>query len=761
MNKECESNFFLSYPWNKSTGDISPYKIFVVILLKEYLKKKDSDAKQSDSKDDDDDGFNVEEKADVPSATYNPDYRRKFYITLLKLIQVSDMSYKDLYSILTTGQHKIDAEHLRRFEQSVSVLSKLGIEVLFKLSKIMDELITDTTTKSNVPIIHHNNSVLGLFFRRILVYLEKMSFQDLMELHRSITMYYEKGIRAIGITQVRSCTIEEIEESTLSKQKWSMKQAEIFINQQSTLLENDEVKALNPKELQKKIDEIIEVYTPLSCKAYFLSYLNNIRIRDLPNSLDALHRSFDKSVGKQGTDNADSASKTHFQYSLLNLAILHTMFEHNDEALSCLNECIMIAQETGDRVCLQLAQLWLCLLDKKNFQLSEKNIANKTEKTLVRSVSLNIQSLVKVAALSGYLPSKLFDVLIKSDILNCQHSIMNLIANCIAERAALWTFYGKHEMASLCSQQLLNSNLKVMDKSHNGEGLCLSLCTVSLWFSKQGEFGASAAILSRAKERFPRFPISKNWLLVEYYVQSIQAIYLEKWSDAAEACDNLYQVCDKNLGILQRAHLNLSRGNRSTTLSLLDILLEQDEDDKMGGLYQIRAMIMQAMCMSEPTNVSAESLLILNRAAILARDQYLDYEHAIVNMHMSYILLKMKMTKEALQAIQLCMEKILANGGIYDKGKVLFLFCQCLIETRSSKEEKLKALNRILDQLNLAIKYFTKLECWQKIKAIYMYVAKLYHELGMTEERNHYSYKFRSIVEEHSNMSNENVTIFY
>lgn len=750
MNKESESNFFLSFPWNKSTGDISPYKIFVVILLKEYLRKKNNE---------EEDGFNVEEKSEVPSANFDPEYRRKFYLTLLKLTQVSDMSYKDLYSILSSGQYQIDSEHLRRFEQSVQVLSKLGIEVLFKLSKIMDELITDTTTKSNTPIIHHDNSVLGLFFRRIIVYLEKMSFQDLMELHKNITIYYEKGVRAIGITHMRSCTIEEIEETTLSKQKWSMKQAEMFINQQSTLLENDEIKALNPRELQKKIDEIIQTYPLLSSKAYFLSYLNNIRIRDLPNSLDALHRSFDKSVGKQVNDNSEAA-KTHFQYSLLNLAILHTMFEHNDEALKCLKECIMIAQETGDRVCLQLAQLWLCLLDKKNFQLSEKNIANKTEKTLVRSVSLNIQSLVKVAALSGYVPSKLFDVLIKSDILNCQHSIMNLIANCIAERAALWTFYGKHEMASLCSQQLLNSNLKVMEKSHNGEGLCLSLCNISLWFSMQGEFQNSAVILSRAKERFTRFPISKNWMLVDYYTQSIQAIYLEKWTDAAEACDNLYQICDENLGIFQRAHLNLARGNRSTALELLDLLLEQ-EDDKIGSLYKIRAMIMQAMCMSEPTSVSAESLLILNRAAIVARDKYLDYEHAVVNMHISYILMKMKMAEEALQTLKLCMEKILANGGIYDKGKALFLFCQCLIETKTSNEEKLNALNRVLDQLNMAVKYFSKLECWQKVKAIYMFLAKLYNELGMAEERNQFSYKFRLIIEEHSNMSNENINSFY
>lgn len=581
MNKEIDSNFFLSFPTNKFAGDISPYKIFVVILLKEYLRKQPIKHKDNDG------GLNPDEKPEFPALNYDPDYRRKISMLLLKLTQISDMSYKDLHRLLVDGKYKVEEGHLKAFEESICTLSQRGIEVLFKLSKIMDELITETQTKNNSPMIHQS-SCIGLFFRRILVHLEKMSFQELMSLHANINTYYETGMRELGLPYETTTKSNDTKEP--NKPKWSSKQAEIFIAQQSALLENDEVKSLNPKELQNKIDEIVHTYTPLSSRAYFLSYLNNVRIRDFPNCLEALHRSFDKNVGKPALDNPETTSnKTQFQYSLLNLAILHTIFEHNGEALKCLKECIMIAQETGDRVCLQLAQLWLCLLDKKNFQLSEKNIANKTEKTLVRSVSLNIQSLVKVAAISGYLPSKLFDVLVKSDILNCQHSIMNLIANCIAERAALWNLYGKHEMASLITQQLLNSNLKVMEKTHNGEGLCLALCSQTLWLSLQGEAAAVDVLLSRIKQRFQRYPISKNWMLVEYYTQSTRAIHHEKWSDGFEACDNLYSI-DKNLSILQRAALNLARGNRSTALCLLDLLLE---DDNIDSLCMIRVMTMQ------------------------------------------------------------------------------------------------------------------------------------------------------------------------
>lgn len=758
--KESETSFFLPLPPGKNFDTLSPYKVCVVILLKEFLRKRpgEDENQAADANAEDDEG---EEKFLIPSVGYTPEYRRKFYMTLLKLIQIPDMSYKELYCLMSTGKHKLCEWHLNGFSNVMAVLNKVGIEVLFKLSKTMDELITETSSAgTNAPCIHQC-SVIGLYFRRILVYLDKMSFQELMNLHKNIAFYYEKGIRALNIAPpAEPSMLEDIEESFLTKHKWSAKQAELFVAQQSLLLENDEVKAMNPKELQKRIDEIVEIYNPLYSKAYFLSYLNNLRIRDLPNCVEALHRSFDRNAGKYGQHHQENnVSKTNFQYSVLNLAILHTMFDHNAEALKCLKECIMIAQENGDRVCLQLAQLWLCLLDKSNFQLSEKNIANKTEMSLVRSVSLNIQSLVKVAAISGYLPSKLFDVLIKSDILNCQHSIVNLISNCVSERSALWALYGKNEMSSLSSQLLLNSNLKTMEKNHNGEGLCQALCNVAMWLALQGEYTASSVILHKAREKFPRFPVSRSWILVEYYIMSQQAIYMEKWSDAVNACDHLVHL-DKNLSVLQRANMNIARGNRSVALTLLDQLLAQD-DEKLEPLMRVRAMVIQAQSLIDNTNVPSEALLGLNRAGILAKEKHLDYERSIVEMNIAYILNRMGMHQQALKVVKLVMENILANGGLYDKAKVIFLFVKCLIASSPTNELKLQKLRKTMEQVELAISYFTKLACWNKVKDVYMFLAKLYNVLGMIEERNYYALKFRLTAEERTNNTNDNINIFH
>lgn len=167
------------------------------------------------------------------------------------------------------------------------------------------------------------------------------------------------------------------------------------------------------------------------------------------------------------------------------------------------------------------------------------------------------------------------------------------------------------------------------------------------------------------------------------------------------------------------------------------------------------------MCTTDAENIFSESLLILNRAAVLARDKYLDYEHSIVNMHISYILLHMNMTEEALRVIKLNIENILSNGGVYDKGKALFLFSKCVIAAATTKEEKITRLKKVLEQIELSVKYFTKLENWQKVKSVYVYLAKLYNDLGMHEERNHNAYKFRLIVEEHTTCYNDNLNLFY
>ena len=72
--------------------------------------------------------------------------------------------------------------------------------------------------------------------------------------------------------------------------------------------------------------------------------------------------------------------------------------------------------------------------------------------------------------------------LIKSDILNYTHCLVDLMTYSYVQKAALWCIYGKTEMASLFSQLLLNfntTNFNLKNSSFTGEGKCLAICTLA------------------------------------------------------------------------------------------------------------------------------------------------------------------------------------------------------------------------------------------------------------------------------------------
>lgn len=403
---------------------ITPHKIIVVFLVQEYLKVKTEHENRDQS-------------------GYPAKYSKRFCMLLLKLIQFPDMSYKDLHSFLSNPIVGIEILHLHSFEELMESISTVGLDILFDLQMFIGKLLTDN--------VHVNQfGVVGFYIRRILLALNKMGFEGISDLYESIIAYYEKGIRAMAFSSTNdgasnfeaddsidcssSMMVDISNEGRLQSSKrqlslvmppssgnvkernghskWSMKQADLFIAQQCNLLENNEIYAMKPIELQQKLNEIIEDI-PMYTQAHALTYLNSLRVRDFFSSLDSYHRACDQNSSR------DMDSITHpdpnqlanvgqskgaqrgLQYSSLNLAILHMKFDHYNETLTNLRECIMLAQEAGDKACLQLAQLWLCLLDKKYVLLCETNVTNQLENTAVHSVSLGVQFVVNVAAISG------------------------------------------------------------------------------------------------------------------------------------------------------------------------------------------------------------------------------------------------------------------------------------------------------------------------------------------------------------------------
>lgn len=788
----------------KKVETITPHKIVVVFLVQEYLKSKTEYEKKHSS--------------------YPPKYVKRFSLLLLKLIQYPDMSYKDLHAFLAAPKTGIDAIHLRRFEETMAAIPKAGVDMLSDFQSSVRKLITMPDT-NNVNYVYPF-SVVGFYVRRILIAMSKMQFSQILELYKSMVKYYEKGIRAITFfvetveedetagsaamitdtslavaTPMKSVHVEDElslclppPQLTNSKDrnghsKWSEKQADLFIARQCSLLENNETEALEPKELQQRLNEISNDI-PHYAQAHILSYMNSLRVRDVFNALDAFHCAYDRvkvrgnvsaaAMLTTGPGNETNTAKCNkgLQYSSLNLAILHVQFNHYEEALSSLRECVMLAQEAGDKICLQLAQSWLCLLDRKYVLLCENIVSNQTENTAVHAISLGVQFIVNVAAISGkfrftfsmcrkrnnqfklfsnrfagVLPSKLFELLMKSEVINFQHNLMDLVANCLSQKAAVWQQYGKTELASLCNQlllQIFRAN-KGSDCIENSESVCLSLCSVALRLSIQGDMAQCATVLEHASKRFPRDPLARNWQKIELYIVSQQAIYHCKWTDAAKACSELYMY-DSTLSILQRSVLNISRRNSILAQKHLLVLLK---DERLDPSARIRTMILLAntyftrdMTDANDSHFSAEVIDILNRAAMYAKEKYLSYDAAMVDINTTYVLLTMGKPHQALKLINNCIETVLANGGIYDCAKTQFLFVRCLVATQPDRQGKIATLGDTATILEQCIQHFLKLESYSKVKDVYIYLATVYDDVKLMAERNKWSHKFHELEEQ-------------
>ncbi len=122
---------------------------------------------------------------------------------------------------------------------------------------------------------------------------------------------------------------------------YSRRIAEYFVAQQASLIENNEHDALSPAELNQKIDELL-AFDVNFADAYYLKYLNFMRLRDYPSSLKALHDYFDRAIY------AGSVS-----LAALNLCSLEYRFDNKENAFFALKEAITSAHHEGDNACLQ------------------------------------------------------------------------------------------------------------------------------------------------------------------------------------------------------------------------------------------------------------------------------------------------------------------------------------------------------------------------------------------------------------------------
>ncbi|XP_023167056.1 anaphase-promoting complex subunit 5 [Drosophila hydei] len=717
----------------------TPHKVAVLILLKQYVKDK---------------------KTSMDSGiTMRPQRRRMFCMLMFKLVQEADMSYNELHHLITNKPFKLDTLMLEAFEKAMSEFcGSASIEALFDFAEMQN---IDTLLNEDYGVSQF--SMVGVYVRRIAVVLERFTFAEMMCMYRNICLYYERGIRAlssgarkliVGGVLHRSQTppppaSEEIskdivepkqEQTELSQplSRWAPKQAKFFINKQSELLDNDESSALSPKQLQLKVQQIIEDL-PLNTTSYFLGYMNQLRIRDYYNALSALHRALDRSPVRL------MSQEKGYQYFCINLAVLHATFGHREEALAALRESIMLAQEHGDKRSLNLANTWHCLLrDELPLSYVQRSVADISDAdgNLLQNYTLALHFAVKLGTVAGYQPLRLFDLLQNSDQLTNRNNLSNHASEALALRSAVWCAYGRHELSALYAQLLLS----VRDRFNcsGSAGMGSALASYAMWLHLQGELRLARVLLHRAREQLPRMPNAECWMISQCHVVIQSGIYRCRWHEALKACDQLH-LLDPSAAMQQRAAIYVAKREFFNARRLLDKLAAKSE---LPFLLRMRVQVLLAYCSLAEGNFSSEAVTLLLRVAEDMSESQMDYELAMVDMLLAQVLLMLGMPQKAYQAIKRSMDDIHINGGLYERAKTDFVFVRCLLAIKEAEARKAQLL-KSLDILERSAQSFKQLSAHAKVLDVYVFLAQRFNEYGERALRNKYAGEFRRYFMEH------------
>ncbi|CAH0545836.1 unnamed protein product [Brassicogethes aeneus] len=717
------------------TGIVTPHRLTVAILINIFCSYRDSESFKS-----------------LKNSIAQCSFRRNFACLCLQLMQRPDLTLKDLRDLLQSDKYRVPIEVLDAFDETLEAMYHNGsgymLDNVDSFSRCI-QVQSDTDSKLCPRTFVAKNSVVGYYVRRLIVYFDNLTFSEITGVYLAFQRYYE---RWKNLSKENVSRKDLITDRNRFQEQWSRRQAELFIATQAELLSNNVEKAMNPVDMQKTIASLLKSNPRLS-EAHFLSYLNYARIKDFCGAINSLYHCFDKGLV---LDKGSSEERSKGQrYAALNLAILHHHFNHNDEALASLNESIKLSHEANDNVCLQEALSWLYRISKSN---KDKLISHCTLKSfelnLTYTKSLGLQCFGKFSVENSGNPQPIFEILAKSDLINYQHNHRDLICNNYTMKAALWQFYGKTEMGSLWSQLFMYLNLDSWSPSNAfyGEGFCLSMCNIANNLLQQGDYNLVHVLLSFLRRRYPNEPRCLAWKLIENLFVYTKAFHNEKWYDAECAAQKI-MVLNKYEGYLRLGELyyykeDYAEAHRCAT----DLLKLFDEEKDMFFYTRAKVLLAEIQFASSFPNIPPGIITILEDILMDATKYRLDFQTAIIYLHIAHVQFLMGLTSQALKVLDKALVQIMAHGGNFDRARAMLLYAKLLIAGSKNLDEspRVAVLNDAADILEKVKNDFDKVQAYSRVKDVLYLQSQLYNIVKRKEERNKCSYEFRKLGEVHN-----------
>lgn len=247
--------------------------------------------------------------------------------------------------------------------------------------KIIDDCIVDINNLFELvkqirdPSLSDDNSVSGLYLRKLAIYFERLKNQACSKLYDDIIAYVSSSnstVRRRG-QSITWQTPRTTRSSGIYLDSAKNVKPIYHINHEISRLQANELRAMNPKDLY---DSLRRPHNSCKSDATFLRYLNLLRVNESVGSKHLLMAYFDMV--------SDSVSRS---YSALNHAIWYLHHGQYKRAIECLQECYCCAQAADDDKCLLIALMWLAriVIQAKQKNSSKYNVTALLELVRKRS----------------------------------------------------------------------------------------------------------------------------------------------------------------------------------------------------------------------------------------------------------------------------------------------------------------------------------------------------------------------------------------
>lgn len=773
---------------------VTPHNISILLFIEKYarLRPKYWDPRPTDS------------NANHPDITAQE--RKATCLMTVRLVQGGDMSLSELLQVLDSAP--LLSYHINTFMTALHQMYCSRIDSLLDLFDSVEKFaIQDQSRMETFPCLW--TSVVGLYLRRLNLSFRRLSFSQVTSLYQRFRHYYEEcyathnnqihqqtdvqmaaeesnitddidsdakmedmmdetreetgadltmcSAEVLAINSTEGDPTSHPEPEPLMRQRdtegtgvqsghSTRQQAELFISQQTSLLQFNETAALSPPELQEKIRQLVR-QNPDLAEAHYLSYLNCVRVKEFSGAVHSLLRTYDGHLMPRETGRMEDQGQG-FRYAALNLAALHAQFGHKKAGLAVLKEAICLAQERSDHVCLQHALAWL-------YTLSSTHKGQLMQRSMVKSFELSLSYLSSLGRLNHAAqlvhtrstPANLLQSIVRAEALNCQHSLVSLQHGAWSLRAALWANWGNTTMTALASQLLLNLNTHHPTSPstfYASQPTCAAVCNIAISFANLGEYQLAGEVLQHAQERFPTHSQhAHTWMFAQAHITLNDLLHQGRWTEAQTVITNM-ATTHPTEAKLRQCELLVAKGELTQVWELLSELHKSPE---MVGELRVRLLLMES-CVAVAGGGNAVAIPLLVEALTTAHDHHLTYLAAITHLHTANVQLQLGLLNEAEASVAASLGVVLSGGSVYDQARARLLAAKLQVSKAKGKDRIRKLLETAVS-LELVSKLFSKVRAHHKVRETLYFKARLYHEVGCFEERNKCALEFRQFELQH------------